>query len=306
MSDIPQTSAEWAEHFERNLEVLLPMPWEQAATWSDEEKASLGPSLQEFQLGETSDGSRLMARAEQYAAETGDGDYVEAMQLFVREEQRHSRLLGSFLTQAGMELRLSTWLDRAFRKLRRWSGLEFAIMTLTTAEIVGTVYYRSLRDATRCLLLRRICQQLLRDELMHLRFHAQRLARIRMGHAKWRVAGRMLLHRFLVGIAGVLVWFRHRSAFRAGRYTFLRCARREWRAECAKFQKEATPRAMEEKREPSMAWGKVMWMRSECSKGLSIPLTRTLGNSPLAHRWNARTIVSPAGEKVIISACRGR
>lgn len=244
MPSIPQSSAEWARHFERNLQTLRPMPWEEAATWSDQEKAALGPSLQEFQLGETSDGSRLLAQAAQHAEESGDDAYVEAVTMFVREEQRHSRLLGDFLTRAGMALHTSTWFDRAFRKLRRWSGLELALMTLTTAEIIGTVYYRAVRDATRSLLLRRICQQLLRDEVMHLRFHAQRLARLRTGRSRWRVFGMVLMQRILASFAGVLVWLRHRSAFRAGRYSFRRC-RKEWRSECDKFLAQAAPPAQD-------------------------------------------------------------
>src|SRR4051794_26970290 len=102
MAEIPQTSAECADHFAKNLGVLLPMPWEQAANWSDGEKAAMGPSLQEFQLGESSEGTHLLARAAKYAEETGDDCYPDAMAMFVREEQRHARLLGRFLTDVAM------------------------------------------------------------------------------------------------------------------------------------------------------------------------------------------------------------
>ena len=73
-------------------------------------------------------------------------------------------------------------------------------------------------------MLRRICQQILRDEV-HIRFQCERLAIIR--HKRWRVfrwltAG---IHRVLfVGIT-MAVWVGHRRALRAGGLNF----RRFWR-----------------------------------------------------------------------------
>src|SRR5262245_35240751 len=81
------------------------------AAWSEEEKAALAASLQDFQLGESSEGRHLLDRARLYADDTGDPEYAEAMQLFIREEQRHARDLGEFLLLAGVPLLQRTRLD---------------------------------------------------------------------------------------------------------------------------------------------------------------------------------------------------
>lgn len=242
MPAIPTTSEEWATYFRRNLESLLPIPWDEATPWNPLERTALGPSLQEFQLGETSDGRTLLRQATHHASRSGDSAYADAMVLFVREEQRHSGLLARFLERAGLPLHSSTWFDRVFRRIRRCSGLELALIALSTAEVLGTVYYRAVRGATRSLLLRRICQQLLRDECMHLRFHGQRLARMRTGRARWRIGLAARMQKILAAGAAIVLWLRHRRAFRAGNYTLARCWR-EWREEMRKFLQGADPRS---------------------------------------------------------------
>ena len=63
---------------------------------------AIARSLQAWQLGETSDGNHLRAVAARYAARVGDPDYPSAVELFIREEQRHGELLGRFLDRAGV------------------------------------------------------------------------------------------------------------------------------------------------------------------------------------------------------------
>ncbi len=216
----PWTSGQWCAYYHRNVERLLPLPWRRGAQLTEAERQAVAASLQDFQLGESSEGRNLLRRAEQYAERADDPEYLEAMRLFVREEQRHACTLGRFLHLAGIEPLKRSRLDSAFRVLRRLAGLVLSITVLLIAETVSNVYYRALRRATGCVLLRRICDQLLRDEVRHIRFHAERLAIVRRGRARWRVALAHAGHRLLYGGTCLLVWLKHRRALRAGGLSF--------------------------------------------------------------------------------------
>ena len=234
------SSRRWCEHFLGNARSLPELPWERGAEWTEQEKQAVAASLQDFQLGESSEGKHLRARARAYAERHDDPAYATAMELFIREEQRHAHLLGQFLTQAGLPLRQRTRLDSIFRWLRRRAGLELCITVLLTAETVGTVYYKTLRRATRSLLLRRICEQLLRDEAKHVRFHAERLASIARRRAAWKTWLTRAGHRLLFAGSCLAVWLKHRRALQAGGLNLVRYWRNCWR-EMRKILRLATP-----------------------------------------------------------------
>ncbi len=222
----PWSSGQWCCYYATNAERLLPLPWRRGAELTDAERDAVAASMQDFQLGESSEGRNLLRRAADHAERADDPEYLEAMRLFVREEQRHARDLGRFLRLAGVPLLGHSRLDSAFRLLRRLAGLETAIGVLLTAETVGKVYYLALRRATGSVLLRRLCEQLLRDEVRHMRFHAERLALLRRGRARWRVWLAHARHRVLFGGSCLLVWAKHRRALRAGGFGL----RSFWRA----------------------------------------------------------------------------
>ena len=96
-----RTAAAWLAYFRRNAARCRPIPWEMGAQVTAEELTAVVCSLQAWQLGETSDGRHLLAAAARYATRIGDPAYHTAVELFVREEQRHGDLLGRFLDLAG-------------------------------------------------------------------------------------------------------------------------------------------------------------------------------------------------------------
>jgi len=214
------SSRRWCEYFRTNATRLLALPWQRGPELTEQEKAAVAASLQDFQLGEQSEGHHLRRRAAEYAAEIGDPHYEEAVALFIAEEQRHSRDLGRVLTKEEIPLLRKSRLDGVFRLLRRLAGLELMLVVLLTAEAIGMVYYLAIRRATRSTLLRRLCDQLSRDEVQHLRFHAERLARLRTGRRRWRVWLACRWHRALLLGTCVMVWCKHRRALRAGGQTF--------------------------------------------------------------------------------------
>ncbi len=223
------TSAEWIAYFRANLDNLMPIPWDAGAGITPEELAEIVASLRAWQLGETSDGTRLIRTAEKHAARIGDPGFVDVIRLFIAEEQRHGETLGRFLDAAGVpraKRDLGDWLFRIFRhflmRMEVWATIVVII------EVHAMLYYAAIRRATRSALLRRICEQILRDEVPHIRFQCERLAIIH--HRRNRVFHSLtaVMHRVLfVGITGA-IWVGHRRALRAGGFTFRRFWRNAW------------------------------------------------------------------------------
>ncbi len=221
------TGAEWLEWFRSNAARCRPVPWERGAGVTSVELAAISRSLQAWQLGETSDGRHLWAAAARYADRTGDPDYLRAVELFIREEQRHGEMLGRFLDLAGVGRRTADWGDRLFRAARYLvTDMEVWTTPVVMVETLAMIYYNAIRRATRSAVLAAVCSQVLADEVPHVRFQCERLAAIfrRRGRAGFRLT--MLAHR--VGFAAIvlLVWVGHRRALRAGGYGW----RRYWRA----------------------------------------------------------------------------
>jgi rubrerythrin len=224
-----RTSADWLRYFEQNRQSLLEIPWHAGPELTVQERLGLGRSLQEFQRGESSEGRHFLRYAEQYAAKTGDRDYVSALRLFIAEEQRHARDLGSFLAINGIPLVESTLPDRVFRILRHLLGaLEMSIAVLITAEIIAEVYYTALRAATDSVILERLCEQILRDEASHVEFQAEQLAnlRARRGQLLYRLT--VTAQRMLFLGTCLVVWVFHRCAFKAGGQNFRRFWHSAW------------------------------------------------------------------------------
>ena len=224
----PGSSAEWCSWFRANEASLLDVPWTLGAGIAADERDAIASSIQEFQLGESSEGRHLIDCARVHAERIGDPEYVAAIRHLIREEQRHARDLGRFMDLAGIPRVGRTWTDAVFRWLRRGAGLELSVGVLVTAEIIAKIYYRALRETTGSTVLRRVCDQILRDEVEHVRFQTERLAILRRGRPSSRLRLTAALHRFLFwGTVEVVAW-RHRRALRAGGYSLKRFRREAW------------------------------------------------------------------------------
>ncbi len=213
-SVVPSTA--WVEYFWSNAATVRAFPWTAGAGLTDAERRTIATSIAEFQLGESSEGAHLLRFGRLHAVETGDADYLAALRLFIAEEHRHAADLGRFMDLAGLPKARRTWVDSVFRALRRRSGLERSIVLLLTAEVVATVYYRGLRDATGSPLLRALCDQILDDEAKHVEFQTQRLAILRRGRPRVRRAASRVAQWVLTCGTCLVVWPRHRRVLRAG------------------------------------------------------------------------------------------
>ncbi len=189
---------------------------------TENERRIVTPSIQQFQLGEGSRGQRLLERGQRYGRRVNDPLFAGALDLFIKEEQQHSRYLAAFMESQGIPLLRRHWVDSVFRKLRGLAGLELSLTVLVTAEIIAVPYYRALRNATGSPILKMICTRILEDEASHLKYQASMLARV--ASTKLRAFQNALsnLHRlFLLGTV-LVVWRGHRGVFEAAGYTFRR------------------------------------------------------------------------------------
>ena len=224
-----RSSGQWHEHYTQGAAARLPVPWKRGAELSPSEKQAVGKSLQAWQLGETSDGRHLLAAARRYACRQDDPLFVDAVRLFIREEQRHGGDLGRFLDLAGIPRVRRNWGDSIFRAFRyTLPSMEIWVTVVIMVETLALLFYKAVRDATGSVVLRRICAQILRDEVHHIRFQYERLAILHRRRSAWLRKCTLFLHRGLFAGIVLAVWAGHRRALSAGGFSFASYWRAAW------------------------------------------------------------------------------
>jgi len=215
-------SRKWVTHFSLRSMTALHVSGNAAIQLTEEERRTITPSIQQFQLGEGSRGQRLLERGQKFGQEVNDPLFAGALEIFIKEEQQHSRYLAAFMKSQSIPLAQKHWVDTIFRTLRGLAGLELSLSVLVTAELIAVPYYRALRGATGSPILKLICTRILEDEASHLKFQASMLGRVSSARpaALRRALGE--LHRmFLLGTM-IVVWVEHRPVFEAAGYDFRR------------------------------------------------------------------------------------
>jgi P-aminobenzoate N-oxygenase AurF len=201
----------WLNYFEQNRANRLPVPWTRNIVIEPRLRGPLVRSLQKFQLGESGEGRNL----KRHARQTGDAAYAAAIDLFIKEEQEHSRLLAMALHKLNAPLLKSDWSDWCFVSMRRLSGLYLELMVLLLPEMIAKRYFRALHDGTRDPVLRAVFAQIARDEDGHLAFHVEYLRR---AFEKMSFSRRMLVlvvWRIAFRATCMAVMLDHRAALRA-------------------------------------------------------------------------------------------
>jgi (E)-4-hydroxy-3-methyl-but-2-enyl pyrophosphate reductase len=224
-----KSSAEWLDYFQANAKNQWDVSWNLGAGIASAELAEISDSLRGWQLGETSDGSHLLAASANYAAKVRDPLFVDVVRLFIAEEQRHGHHLGRFLDLAGIERAKSDWGDTLFRRIRySVPSMEVWATPVVMVETHAMIYYDAIRRSSRSAVLRGICDQILRDEVEHIRFQCERLAILHRQRPGWLRALTKLAHRVLFAGITIAVWTGHRRAYRAGGYGFSRFWQAAW------------------------------------------------------------------------------
>lgn len=241
-------SRKWFTHFSLRSMTALHVSSSAAIQLTEKERRTITPSIQQFQLGEGSRGQRLLERGQKFGRGVNDPLFAGALDIFIKEEQQHSRYLAAFMESQSIPLVQKHWVDSVFRKLRGLAGLELSLTVLVTAELIAVPYYRALRGATGSPILKLICTRILEDEASHLKFQAFMLPRVVSARpAALRRTLRELHRLFLLGTIHV-VWIEHRAVFEAASYSFRRFKHEtllefsDWNSARSASMKQAVPR----------------------------------------------------------------
>ncbi len=234
-------AARWVAHFRANRENRPEPDWEAPIALPAEVIAPLVRSLEQFQLGDGGGPAYLIARnREQFLAQ--DDDTRQLVDLWFAEEREHARLLGAAVGRFGGTCITEHWSFTAFLTTRKWFGVRFELTVLLLTEIVSTVYYRMLLRHANDRPLRGMCKLILRDEIGHVSFHRDRLARqARAGTATF---GRLWRARFRVlGLAAAtMLWVNHAPGLKAvgvTRRAYYRAIGRELSVFLARLRRES-------------------------------------------------------------------
>jgi hypothetical protein len=222
------TSYDWVEYFYRNAPDPV-LPWDDTVRLSGAERLAVIASIQQFQLGEGASGARMLERAQRFSRASGDLGLIAALRLFLREEQRHSKVLARFLQIENARCLRRHWVHTAFRWIRGLAGLELCLKVLVTAELLARPYYSALRDATDSPLLKSICEWIFTEEGAHLRFQAFALSRFHNRHSRAALDLIKSGHALLLAATAAVVWVGHRPVFRSGGRTFRAFWTETWR-----------------------------------------------------------------------------
>jgi len=215
-----QTSKNWIEHFKANA-FQQRVNWNLKPQLTGKERSTILHSLQAWQLGETSEGKNLIAASTKYAEKIGDLHYVNAVRLFIKEEQKHGNNLGRYLDSIAEPRIHKDWGDTLFRKIRYLNtSMETWTLAVIVVESTAQLFYQSLKDATGCELLKQICTDILIDEAYHITFQTERLANIFYAKTLLGRNFRMGFYKLFFFCTSALVWFAHGKVFRAGGNTF--------------------------------------------------------------------------------------
>jgi hypothetical protein len=173
-------------------------------------------SLPAWQLGETSDGRHLRAAARQYARSQEDPAFLSAVELFIREEQRHGAALGEWLDVVGIPRKKRDLGDSLFR-FCRYAIPNYSVWAsvVVMVESMAEMYYAAVRRLTVCPRLKAECERILQDEVRHIQFQCEHLAMVRRKLpwlVRWLVNGVELAFYVVVCLA---VWTAHGALFRA-------------------------------------------------------------------------------------------
>lgn len=214
-----KTSQEWIEYFNGNLKQQR-IDWSQPVAITAEELKQVLKSLQSWQLGESCEGNNLIRVSKKYAAVNNDALYVDAIKLFIKEEQKHGYNLGRYLDVIGQPRIRKDWFDTLFRKIRNLnSSMEIWSLAVLVGESAAQIFYQSLKDATSCTLLKEICTDILIDEAAHIPFQQQRLAAIVNNKKLLARSLSIWFYSFFFSSASLMVWMSYRKVFKAGGHT---------------------------------------------------------------------------------------
>lgn len=217
----------WIEYFIINKRNLRTISWTEIYQLSKEEHKTIFDSIRIFQKGESSEAKHIFKTAKQFLLGHTDQSYMEALILFINEEHRHAFELKRFMSLHDIPCLKQHWSDTVFRQIRRFGGLEQSISVLLTAEIIAAIYYKALKLSTCSAVLQQICDQVLSDEEMHIRFQSEAISQFYADRSVLLNKQVTFVKRILLEGTMIVVWSGHNKVLMAAGYDFYK-----FRKEC--------------------------------------------------------------------------
>ena len=195
---------------------LQKITWNYQDLLSKKEKDCISSSIAKFQLGEYSEGQKLIEFCDKYSRKYEDKILKKITALFIKEEQAHSYILKRFMKLNNIAILKSDWTDNIFRLIRSISGYELSITVLITAEIISLTYYRALSKATKNNLLKDICLKIIEEERKHVLYESMLLKNMRK--QKMRISQLLIFvsHKLFFLCSVLLVLMDHRKVIFSG------------------------------------------------------------------------------------------
>lgn len=161
------SSKRWLAYFQENKKSCPQIVIPDRVNVSPSIRPPLIRSLQRFQIGETGEGKHL----KKFATKMNDPVYEQCIDMFIKEEQHHARILAQMIASMDGTLLTWHWSDLVFIGLRRLLHLKTEIFVLLIAEVIGKCFYRTCSANLEDALLSDAFSLIVLDELGHLEFH---------------------------------------------------------------------------------------------------------------------------------------
>ncbi len=161
------SSLQWLAYFKENKSSYPTIVIPDTVKVSQSLREPLIHSLQRFQIGETGEGKHL----KKFATKMNDPVYEQCIDMFIKEEQHHARILAQMIASLDGTLLSWHWSDLIFIGLRRLLHLKTEIFVLLIAEVIGKCFYRTCSAQLEDALLSDAFSLIVLDELGHLEFH---------------------------------------------------------------------------------------------------------------------------------------
>lgn len=211
---------QWLIYFQENATDKNNTPWECQEKLTQQEYKWIKNSIAAFQLGEYSEGKGLIRAVKQQTDIQEKEKLTDITRLFVKEEQNHALLLKRFMEKHDIPVVKTNWTDSVFRKLRKDVSYELSITVLITAEIIALTYYKALQNCTNSIVLKSVCEKILKDELAHVNYESEVLNYIRSQKSSSQKFIIICLHQLLFLGTIIVVYFNHRQVLKHGNYSF--------------------------------------------------------------------------------------
>ncbi len=218
----------WKNYFLQNQSNLAKIDWSDNDLLSEEEIKCISASIAKFQLGEYSEGKKLIDFCDKYAQKHEDKTIKQITTLFIKEEQAHSYLLKRFMESNNIDTLKRDWTDNLFRSIRILSGYEMSITVLISAEIIALTYYDALSKATQSKLLKKICKKIIEEERNHVLYESMLLKSFNMQRIRLSQLVITFAHKCLFSCTVILVLIDHRAVLLKGGYKLYSFWSKNW------------------------------------------------------------------------------